>query len=59
MVTYYENLASKVLSIYPQLTQADFYYITLRNDSAGKGDYIAKWEHPTLPQPTDEQLGAA
>jgi hypothetical protein len=22
----------------------------------GKGDYIAKWEHPTLPRPTDEEL---
>jgi hypothetical protein len=26
------------------------------NDSDGKGDYIAKWEHPTLPRPTEEQL---
>lgn len=25
-------------------------------NSDGKGDYIAKWEHPTLPRPTDEQL---
>ena len=30
--------------------------ILLQNDSDGKGDYIAKWEHPTLPKPTDEQL---
>ena len=30
--------------------------ITLQNDSDGKGDYIAKWEHPTLAQPTKEQL---
>lgn len=59
MVTYYENLADKVLAIYPQLTQADFFYITLRNDSDGKGDYIEKWEHPTLSCPTDEQLEAA
>jgi hypothetical protein len=28
----------------------------LQNDSDDKGDYIAKWEHPTLPKPTDEQL---
>ena len=26
------------------------------NDSDGKGDYIAKWEHPTLAKPTAEQL---
>jgi hypothetical protein len=30
--------------------------ITLQNDSDGKGDYIAKWEHPTLARPTEEQL---
>ncbi|CAB4158625.1 Bacteriophage SP-beta, YorD [uncultured Caudovirales phage] len=58
MVTYYENLADKVLAIYPQLTQADFFYIRLRNDSDGKGDYIEKWDHPTLPRPTDAQLEA-
>ena len=22
----------------------------------GKGDYIAKWEHPTLPRPTEDEL---
>ena len=30
--------------------------IILQNDSNGKGDYIAKWEHPTLAKPTAEQL---
>jgi hypothetical protein len=48
----------KIMAIYPQLEQQDFLTtITLQNDSNGKGDYIAKWEH-TLPRPTDEQLGA-
>ena len=48
----------KIMAIYPQLEQQDFLTtITLQNDSDGKGDYIAKWEH-TLPKPTDEQLGA-
>ena len=48
----------KIMAIYPQLEQKDFLTtITLQNDSDGKGDYIAKWEH-TLPRPTDEQLGA-
>jgi hypothetical protein len=28
----------------------------LQNDSDGRGDYIAKWEHPTLARPTDEEL---
>lgn len=58
MVTYYENLADKVLAIYPQLTQADFFYIRLRNDSDGNGSYIESWDHPTLPRPTDAQLEA-
>jgi hypothetical protein len=51
----------KITKIYPELTIENFVginaTITLQNDSDGKGDYIAKWEH-TLPRPTDEQLGA-
>jgi len=50
----------KILAIYPTLAQADFIPTTgtilLQNDSDGKGDYIAKWEHPTLARPTDEEL---
>ena len=53
------TLYDKIMAIYPQLTDNDFMtVIRLQNDSDGKGDYIAKWEH-TLPRPTDEQLGAA
>jgi hypothetical protein len=47
----------KIKTIYPQLTIADFLptgNIVLQND--GNGDYIAKWEHPTLARPTDEDL---
>ena len=52
-------LYDKIKTIYPQLEDNDFLtVITLQNNSDGKGDYIAKWEHPTLPRPTDEQLGA-
>ena len=48
------NLYDKIIAIYPQLTDNDFLtVITLQNNSDGKGDYIAKWEH-TLPRPTDE-----
>ena len=51
------NLYIKIMALYPSLTQQDFMtVITLQNDSDGKGDYIAKWEHPTLPRPTDEEL---
>lgn len=54
------TLYDKIISIYPELTIADFSPISgtirLQNDSDGRGDYIAKWEHPTLPRPTDEEL---
>ena len=50
-------LYDKIKIIYPELTDYDFVtVITLQNDSDGRGDYIAKWEHPTLPRPTEEQL---
>ena len=50
-------LYDKITALYPSLTQQDFLtVITLQNDSDGKGDYIAKWEHPTLAKPTAEQL---
>ena len=50
------DLFSKIMALYPSLTQQDFLtVITLQNDSDGKGDYIAKWEHPTLARPTDEE----
>ena len=50
----------KLKSIYSSLTFADFDLITgtiqLRNDSDGKGDYIAVWNHPTLSKPTEDEL---
>jgi hypothetical protein len=53
-------LIDKIKSIYPSLNNEDFHpvrgTILLQNDSDGKGDYIAKWEHPTLARPTDEEL---
>jgi len=54
------TLYEKIKLIYSELTDADFFpvngTILLQNDSDGKGDYIAKWEHPTLAKPTAEQL---
>lgn len=53
------TLFNKIMRLYPTLTPNDFLtVITLQNDSDGRGDYIAKWDHPTLPRPTDEQLAA-
>ena len=51
------TLYEKIKSIYPNLTDNDFEtVIKLRNDSDGKGDYIAQWNHPTETRPTDEEL---
>jgi hypothetical protein len=51
------TLPEKIKLIYPELEDKDFLtVIRLQNDSDGKGDYIAKWEHPTLAKPTQEQL---
>jgi hypothetical protein len=53
MMTLYE----KIKDLYPSLEDKDFMTtIRLQNDSDGKGDYIAKWEHPTYARPTAEQL---
>jgi len=59
------TLYEKIIAIYPELASDDprddafSTVINLRNDLDGRGDYIAKWEHPTLARPTDEQLEAA
>jgi hypothetical protein len=54
------TLIEKIKQIYPTLSDIDFVppigKILLQNDSDGKGDYIAKWEHPTLAKPTNEEL---
>ena len=52
------TLTEKIIVLYPELASYDFAsgVITLQNDSDGKGDYIAKWEHPTLAKPTEDQL---
>jgi len=55
MMTLYD----RIIAIYPDLTTQDFLtVIRLQNDSDGRGDYIAAWNHPTLPRPTQEQLDA-
>ena len=55
MMTLYE----KIKTLYSQLEPVDFTtVIQLQNDSNGRGDYIAAWDHPLLARPTDEQLAA-
>jgi len=49
----------KLIKLYPELTPNDFLtVIHIQDDLDGKGDYIKSWQHPTLVQPTQEQLDA-
>ena len=52
------SLYEKIITIYPELSDYDFFNgdIELRDDSDGNGAYIAIWNHPTLSEPTQEQL---
>jgi hypothetical protein len=57
------TLYEQIIRVYPELKSEDFYpgmgTITLQNDSDGRGDYIRAWNHPTLPEPTAQQLKEA
>ena len=52
------TLYEKIISIYPKLTEKNFFpivgIIALHNE--GGEDFIAKWEHPDFDKPTDKQL---
>ena len=54
------SLYEQIIALYTELKDEDFSPFTgtirLQNDSDGSGDYIAEWNHPTLPRPTEEQL---
>jgi hypothetical protein len=56
------TMHEKIVTLYPELKDLPVNdttfnkLIIVKNDSDGQGDYIAKWEHPTLQRPTDEQL---
>jgi len=50
------TLYEKIIKLYPELATFDFCKGSIILQNNGDGDYIAKWEHPTLPRPTDEEL---
>lgn len=54
MMTLYE----KIKAIYPQLDDIEFrqFHGSILLFKEGDLEYIAKWEHPTLARPTEEQL---
>ncbi|SVB36831.1 uncharacterized protein METZ01_LOCUS189685 [marine metagenome] len=58
------TLVEIIKEVHSSLSNSDFNYfsdgtILLQNDLDGNGDYIAKWEHPSLSKPTADQLKAA
>ena len=57
------TLYEQIIAIYPELVDQQRLFldgtITLQNDSDGRGDYIRAWNHPTLSEPTPEQLAAS
>ena len=58
------NLTEKIISIYPELAYYNWVnammkdIIIIKDEATGAGEYIAVWNHPTLAQPTQEQLEA-
>ena len=64
MVGYYtelNQLTTKIKKVHASLSDDDLRnddYIVLQNNSDGRGDFIAKWKHPTLAKPTQSQLDA-
>ena len=54
------NLFEKISTIYPELTVDDFHPVTgtIRLVNEGSGDYVASWSHPTLTEPTQQELDA-
>ena len=50
------TLYDKIISLYPELADYDFAFGDIKLQDDGEGVYIAKWDHPTLSRPTDEEL---
>ena len=67
MVGYYttpKQLKTKIKKVHSDLTDDDMNTfkggtIVLQNNSDGKGDFIAEWNHPSLSKPTQSQLDSA
>ena len=65
MVGYYtelNQLTTKIKKVHASLSDDDLRnddYIVLQNNSDGRGDFIAKWKHPTLAKPTQSELDSA
>jgi len=52
------ELFQKIKQIYPEIENECFYDIIRLVKPDNREAFIEKWEHPTLPRPTQEQLDA-
>lgn len=47
------DVLNEVMKACPNLSIEDFRrYVTLRDDSDGRGPYIERWDHPTILRPS-------
>lgn len=55
------NLYVRLINIYPELRGADLdtLGISLVDRADGQGPRIERWAHPSLPEPTPEQIAAS
>ncbi len=49
-------MLEKIIALYPELANQFLPQVGIILQDDGQGVYIAKWEHPTLARPTEEQL---
>tara|TARA_B100000401_G_scaffold234740_1_gene159104 strand:+ start:383 stop:580 length:198 start_codon:yes stop_codon:yes gene_type:complete len=57
------TLPERLKKLEPSLTDRDFSptvdgTIILQDDGDGKGAYIKSWNHPSITQPTDDEIKA-
>ena len=50
------SLFQKIQALHPELTSDDFFNRVIILQDDGDGAYIREWNHPTIPQPTNEEL---
>ena len=50
------SLFQKIQALHPELTSDDFLNRVIILQDDGDGAYIREWNHPTIPQPTNEEL---
>jgi len=50
------TLHQKIKTIYPEIDDSCFFSMIILLKRGDQEAFIAEWNHPTLPKPTQEQL---